>query len=118
MRCGKGCRGGLSKPAKKRRATTIDESSPLTEGARCGNVNPSYRPTAETRLPIAQAFAREVRRMTWMDPNACQGDRRYECTYLTIDGGQQWCEDHDDGCPSWSRGAPLFHVKDNDAGGW
>lgn len=56
--------------------------------------------------------------MTWYDPNACQGDRRYECTYLTWDGSQQWCEDHDDPCPSWSRGAPLFAVKDNDAGGW
>jgi len=56
--------------------------------------------------------------MTWMDPNACQSDRRYECYYMSFDGSVSFCEDHDDPCPSISRGLPLARVKDNQAGGW
>jgi hypothetical protein len=61
--------------------------------------------------------------MTWMSSSACQGNRRYECYYETFYGspnGGSWCEDHDDYCPSWSRGAPLVSYVDHNApdDGW
>lgn len=62
--------------------------------------------------------------MTWMDANACQGDRRYECYYATLFGSPNpgsWCEDHDEPCPPWSRGAPLVSQVDHQSqsgGGW
>jgi hypothetical protein len=59
--------------------------------------------------------------MSWVG-SACQGDRRYECTYADwYDFSIQWCRDSDDPCPSWDDGGALIAVKDNQApsgGGW
>lgn len=56
--------------------------------------------------------------MTWIDPNACQGDRNWECTY-EVPFGRRWCEDRDDSCPgvSETQGGILIAAR-RTGGGW
>lgn len=58
--------------------------------------------------------------MSWISGN-CQGDRRYECTYMDPNTWEQWCRDSDNFCPSFDDGGALWTVVDHQApddGGW
>jgi hypothetical protein len=46
--------------------------------------------------------------MSWISGN-CQGDRKWECTYMAWDTEDTWCVDSDDRCPSWNDGGALWH---------
>ena len=61
--------------------------------------------------------------MSWIGGN-CQGDRRFECTYLDFDTDESVCLDQDDPCWSVYDHMGLVKVVDHKApppsggGGW
>jgi hypothetical protein len=61
--------------------------------------------------------------MSWIGGN-CQGDRNYECYYLTFDTWEEFCIDSDDRCFSIYDNAGLTGIVDHtqpppdDGGGW
>lgn len=58
--------------------------------------------------------------MSWIG-SECQGDQRYECTYLDFYTDETWCRDQDFPCNSTDDHGGLWSVVDHDApsgGGW
>lgn len=57
--------------------------------------------------------------MSWISGN-CQGDKRYECTYMDLNMTVQWCRDSDDPCPRADDGGFLVDEVDHEApsSGW
>lgn len=61
--------------------------------------------------------------MSWIGGN-CQGDRRFECTYLAFDSDESVCLDQDNACWEFYDNMGLVKVVDHQApppsggGGW